>query len=256
MIRLEARALTLAVGDRVLCRDLSLAFSASENWAVLGANGSGKTTLLHTLAGLRVPRIGEVFLDGTDIRHWPGRARALRVGLLFQDYPTTFPAAVLDTVLTGRHPHLGRFAFEGEDDTRCARAALAELEMLPFETRLVPTLSGGERRRVEIAAVLAQDAPICLWDEPANHLDLRHQTQVLHKLAARTARPEHLNVFALHDVNAAARLCSHALLLLPGGEWRAGTAREVLTPAMLERMYGCSFREAFVDGTERYYFPV
>ncbi|MFL6646841.1 MAG: ABC transporter ATP-binding protein [Sulfurifustaceae bacterium] len=255
-MRLETRALTLAAGGRILCRDLSLGFNAAENWAILGANGSGKTTLLHTLAGLRDPQAGSVLLDGVDIRSFPDRARALRIGLLFQDYPTTFPVTVLDTVLTGRHPHLGRFASEGETDVRCARDALAQVEMSPFETRLVPTLSGGERRRVEIAAVLAQDAPLCLWDEPTNHLDLRHQVQVLRRLVARAARPGHLNLFALHDINAAARSCRHALLLFPGGAWQAGPVREVLTCAALERMYGCRFRETVVDGNERFYFPV
>lgn len=255
MIRLETRGLTLAAGARLLCRELSLIFNAGENWAILGANGSGKTTLLHTLAGLRAPHDGAVLLDGADIRRWPHRARAQRIAVLFQDYPTTFPVTALDTALTGRHPHLGRFAFEGENDTRRARDALAEVEMSSFETRLVPTLSGGERRRVEIAAVLAQDAPVCLWDEPTNHLDLRHQAQALRKLAARALRPGHLNLFTLHDINAALRFCSHALLLLPDGAWRAGAAGEILTCAALEQMYGCPFRQTLLDGNERYFFP-
>ncbi len=254
MIRLETRALTLAAGNRVLCRDLSIQFRAGENWAILGANGSGKTTLLHTLAGLHPPHAGSLTLDGAELRTWPARQRALRIGLLFQDYPPAFPTTALELVLTGRHPHLGRWAFEGEDDIGCAREALAQMALESFDDRLLSTLSGGERRRVEVAALLAQDAPICLWDEPTNHLDLRYRTQVLRRLCARRSRPGHLNLFVLHDVNVAWQLCDRALLLLPDGSTSAGPIPEIITPSLLERVYGCDFRE-LTSGSERYYVP-
>lgn len=254
MIRLETRALTLAAGGRTFCRELSVAFETGQNWAILGANGSGKTTLLYTLAGLRPPDAGSVLLDGRDVRLWTARRRALQIGLLFQDYTLAFPATVLETVLTGRHPHLGRWRFEGDDDLARAHEALDQVALRSFATRLLPTLSGGERRRAEIAAVLAQDAPICLWDEPDNHLDLRHRSVILRKLAARAVRPAHLNLFVLHDVNAARQVCSHALLLLPHGDTHAGPITEVLTRETLERAFECTFHE-IAEGDDRYYFP-
>jgi iron complex transport system ATP-binding protein len=254
MIRLETHALTLAVGDRVLCRNLSTAFGAGENWAILGANGSGKTTLLHTLAGVRPAAPGAVRLDGRDMHEWPARARARTLGLLFQDYTLAFPASVLETVLTGRHPHRGRWALEGEDDRAIARAALTAVGLGGFETRLVTTLSGGERRRVEIAALLAQDPPIGLWDEPANHLDLRHQSDILRTLARRAHRRGGLNLFVLHDVNAARRFASHVLLLFPDGTVTAGPV-DVLTCPTLERVYGCAFQEVANDYC-RYFVPI
>jgi iron complex transport system ATP-binding protein len=254
MIRLETRAVTLEIDGRILCRDLSIQFGAGENWAILGANGSGKTTLLHALAGLRSPDAGSVLLDGTELRAWPARQRALRIALLFQDYPLAFPTTALELVLTGRHPHLGRWAFEGEDDVGRAREALAQMELESVGDRLLSTLSGGERRRVEIAALLAQDAPICLWDEPTNHLDLRYRTQVLRQLCARHSRPGHVNLFVLHDVNAARQLCDRALLLLPDGRTLAGTTSEIITSHLLEQVYGCDFRE-LTNGNERYYVP-
>lgn len=237
-----------------MCRELSIAFQTGQNWAILGANGSGKTTLLYTLAGLRAPDAGLVLLDGRDVRMWPARRRALQIGLLFQDYILAFPATVFETVLTGRHPHLGRWKLEGDDDHERANEALDQVALAAFATRLLPTLSGGERRRAEIAAVLAQDAPICLWDEPSNHLDLRYRSDILRKLAARALRPAHLNLFVLHDVNAARQVCSHALLLLPDGDTRAGPIAEVLTREMLERAFACKFHE-LAAGDDRYYFP-
>lgn len=252
MNRVALRNVTLEVGDRVLCRDLSLDINAGENWAILGANGSGKTTLLHAIAGLTAPARGSILLDGRDLRSWPGRERARQIGLLFQDYGLIFPTTVLETVLTGRHPHLSRWAFEDDEDIRRAKDALHEVGLTGFEERLVSTLSGGERRRMEIAALLAQDAPVCLWDEPANHLDLRHRGEILRKLTARTARPGHLNIVVLHDVNAAWQLCTHALLLFADGATASGRMSEILTPDALQRLYGCAFR-VLVEQNERYF---
>lgn len=252
MALLHTRNLSLAVAGRTLCRRLDVDFEGGQNWAILGANGSGKTTLLHTLAGLRAPDEGEIRLDGTDIRALPHRRRARRLGVLFQDFEATFPATVLETVLTGRYPHLERWQWEGAEDRRAAEAALETVGLAGCAHRPLTTLSGGERRRVEIAALLAQDAPICLLDEPTNHLDLHHQVRILEQLAARARRPEHLNIFVLHDVNLAARFATHGILLFDDGEYLRGTLPKTLTRPNLERLYRCPLREIRADGVSWY----
>jgi len=214
---LRTDRLTLRVADRTLCDRLDVDFNAGENWVILGANGSGKTTLLHALAGLRAPDQGGVMLDDIPVRDTPHRRRARRMGMLFQDFESAFPATALETVLTGRYPRLERWQWESTEDYRAAEAALEAVELAGFAQRPLATLSGGERRRVEIAALLAQDAPICLLDEPTNHLDLRHQVRILEMLAGRVHRPGHLNIFVLHDINLAARFVTHGILLFDDG---------------------------------------
>ena len=250
---LEARGLGLDAGDRRLCTGLDLAMGSGETWAILGANGSGKTTLLHALAGLRAPDRGSVLLEGRDLRSLRPRAVARRRGLLLQDPEPGLAADVMQTVLTGRHPHLRAWGWETAADYRIAAAALAAMDLGAFAARPLATLSGGERRRVEIAALLAQDPPVCLLDEPTNHLDLRHQMQVLGLFAARSRRPGHLTVMVLHDVNLATRFCSHGLLLTAGG-YRQGRLDEILDTAVLEQIYGCSFRLAGSAG-DRMFIP-
>jgi len=251
---LELRHVTLAVAGRTLCRDLSARLEAGQNWVILGANGSGKTTLLHALAGLRAPESGAVYLDDQPLAAISYRERARRLGVLLQDYETGLPATALEVALSGRHPHLGRWQWEGEDDRALARTALAALDLDGFEGRALGTLSGGERRRVEIAALLAQDAPLCLLDEPTNHLDLQHQVRVLAQLTARAQRPGHLNVMVLHDINLAARFGSHAILLYGDGTAQAGPLAEVFTCERLERLYRCTIR-ALEDNGRRWYLP-
>ncbi|BAV33325.1 ABC transporter [Sulfuricaulis limicola] len=245
---LHAQNLTLAIAERTLCASLDAELKPGENWVILGANGSGKTTLLHALAGLRVPDAGQIRLDGSEIGGFPPRTRARRIGVLFQEAESEFPATVLETVLTGRYPHLDRWQWEGAQDYRVAEAALEAVGLNGLAQRPLATLSGGERRRVEIAALLAQDAPICLLDEPTNHLDLRHQVQVLELVAGRAHRPGHLNVFVLHDVNLAARFGTHAILLFDHGECRHGPLADMLNRSNLEQMYHCRLREIRDNG--------
>ena len=251
---LRADHLTLAVAGRTLCADLNVGLEPGQNWVILGANGSGKTTLLHALAGLRRPDAGSVSLDGADIGAIPARARARRAGVLFQEAESEFPATVLETVLTGRYPHLGHWQWEGAQDHRIAETALHAVGLGDLARRPLATLSGGERRRVEIAALLAQDTPVCLLDEPTNHLDLRHQVQVLELLAGRARRPGHLNIFVLHDVNLAARFGTHALLLFDRGECRHGPLSDMLNLPNLERLYHCRLRE-IRDNGNRWFLP-
>lgn len=246
---LRVQNLSLTIAERILCANLNVNLEAGENWVILGANGSGKTTLLHTLAGLRAPNAGSVSLDNGEIGAIPARTRARRLGVLFQDVGSEFPATVLETVLTGRYPRLDRWQWESAQDYRVAEAALEAVGLAGLGQRPLATLSGGERRRGEIAALLAQDAPICLLDEPTNHLDLRHQVQVLDLLADRARRPGHLNVFVLHDVNLALRFGTHGILLFDNGEYLHGPLSDMLNRANLERLYHCRLREIRDDGS-------
>lgn len=236
-VLVEAVDLSLSAGPRVLVDALSLPVRRGEVWAVVGPNGSGKTTLLHALAGLRDPDGGLVRLSGRAFADWPpGEAACLR-GLLPQVIGDSFGAGVLELVLIGRHPHLARWAWEGDDDRAIARAALAAVDLAGFETRDVLTLSGGERQRVAIAALLAQDPLALLLDEPLAHLDLHHQLMLMRHLQAQASTRGRGVVFSVHDLNLAARFATHALVLGPRGH-RAGAADAVLTEPVLSEAFG------------------
>ncbi len=235
---LETRDLTVRIGSVRVCTGLSLSLRAGQCWALLGRNGVGKTTLLHVLAGLRAPAGGGIRLDGQALATLPRRAVARRLGLLVQDHHDPFPASVMESVLTGRHPHLGRWQWEGEADRRLAQEALAEVGLAGFATRDVTTLSGGERRRLGLATLYTQAPAIYLLDEPLNHLDLPHQIGVLEGLRRRAREQGAAVLMALHDLTLAARYCDHALLLFGDGETGAGKSEEWLNEAHLTRLLG------------------
>lgn len=250
---LAAHRLSIAIGQRRLIRDLDATFEPGQIWAVLGANGSGKTSLLHTLAGLRAPAAGTVTLDGRTLDAGSSRERARHIALLLQDYDPNFPATVLEIALSGRHPYHKLLAGDDAHDIALARSALAAVGLTGFEARPIATLSGGERRRAEIAAVLAQDTPVRLLDEPANHLDLPYQRAIL-RLCTENARHGTVAIMALHDVNLALRFATHALLLCGDGSHRLGPVSSTITSAALRDVYGCVFHELY-DGQQRYIVP-
>jgi iron complex transport system ATP-binding protein len=251
---LECRGVSVRVPGRELVRDLSFAVRAATMVAVLGRNGAGKSSLLHVLAGLTEPAAGEVRLRARRLDDWPRRELALRRGLLPQASEDPFPGTVLETALVGRHPHLDAWRWEGETDRAVARQCLAAMDLAGLESRDVATLSGGERRRLGIATVLAQDPELFLLDEPIQQLDPQHQFGVLDRFR-RLANEGRSVVLSLHDAGLAARFADEVLLLFADGRWLHGAAADVLDAATVGELYGIELRELrWEDG--RTFVPV
>jgi iron complex transport system ATP-binding protein len=244
---LEAHRLAVAAGGRTLCRDLDVAVHGGQCWAVVGPNGAGKTTLLRTLAGLAPPLEGEVRYAGEPLAALSPRERARRRAMLPQDSIDAFPASVLETVLIGRHPHLNRFAWETEADVDVARHALELFGLSAFAQRDVRTLSGGERRRVALAGLLVQDAPLALLDEPSSHLDIAQQAAALEVLVTSARERGRAVVMVLHELHLATRFCDRAIAI-GGGYACADAASEVLTAKALSELFGRPLAELSAEG--------
>ncbi|MFZ5592703.1 MAG: ABC transporter ATP-binding protein [Pseudomonadota bacterium] len=245
---LQAQGLEVAIAGKRVCRDLDLAIERGQCWGMLGRNGIGKTTLLHTLAGLRAPLAGAIFLEDVILDTLPRHRIAQSIGVLFQHSEDPFPGTVLETALIGRHPYLIAWQWEGVEDRRRAWQALAAVGMEEMMDRQVATLSGGERQRLAIATLLVQEPRLMLLDEPANHLDLCHQITILDLLASQARDEGRALLMIGHDLNLTARYCDHVLLLFGEGETLCGEVAEVLTETNLERLYGCAVRCVEVDG--------
>lgn len=251
---LSAQGLRVEVAGRCVVEQLDFSLAAGERLAILGCNGAGKSTLLSTLAGLRPAARGEVCLGGTPCTALSPRESALRRAWLGQSQTDPFGSTVLETALAGRHPHLGRWQWEGAHDLFLTRNALAAVGLQAMEERQIHTLSGGERQRLAIATLLAQTAPLYLLDEPLSHLDLNHQIAVL-QLFAGTARDCGAGVvMVLHDPGLAHRFCDRALLVQGDGHTLLGPVDEVLTAGRLSQLYGYPLRQ-IEDAGHRCFIP-
>jgi iron complex transport system ATP-binding protein len=204
---------------------------------LLGPNGSGKTTLLRLLAGMLTPLRGQVRLHDQAVASLSRRALARQIAVVPQDTQATFDFSVLDMVLMGRYPHLGPLALEGAEDLRLAREALAATGTADLETRPFSTLSGGERQRVVIAGALAQASDALLLDEPTASLDLGYQLEIAHLLAGLNRERAATIVVSTHDLNLAASICGHVVMLKRGRIIAQGPTADTLTAANVRALY-------------------
>jgi cobalamin transport system ATP-binding protein len=215
---------------------------------VLGPNGSGKTTLLRLLGGLVPAASGRITIDGRDVGQMTRRELARRIAVVPQETRLSFGYSVLEVVLMGRYPHLGPFELESPRDVAIARDALAATGTLALADRPFLTLSGGEKQRAIIAGALAQAADVMLLDEPTAALDPGYQIEIAALLARLNAERGVTIVVATHDLNLAAGLCQHLLLLREGRVLAAGPTGEVLTRESVLALYDVEADVRFHEG--------
>jgi iron complex transport system ATP-binding protein len=250
---LKCDNLTIKIEHRTLVRDLSLNIAGGNFVALLGTNGVGKTLTLQTLAGLRDSGKHVISLNGDDMGELTRRDISLRLGMLLQIHEDTFPLTVQESVMMGRYPHLGMWQWPGRSDYEAAATALRAFDLDGLEERPLAALSGGERERVALAALYVQSPDIWLLDEPMNHLDPRHQLQVLRTMKTVAAGGK-VVIASLHNPAMAIRFADFALLFYGDGDWEYGPANELLEPGRLERVYGTPF-SYFSNDSERLLMP-
>ncbi len=251
---LQTRQLSLRINRKTICRDLNLELRKGEVWGILGANGSGKTTLLHTLGGLYRPDSGEVLLRNDGLHRLPAKLLARSLGILFQDISTSFPQTVWDYCLASRYPHIPFMQNANANDRHIVTQALQTVEMDNMAQSPITHLSGGEKRRLAIAALLAQTPEIYLLDEPTNHLDLRYQIRILDYFRELADTSQAVIMMSLHDANLAQQYCDHVLLLFPDAHVLHGTTADMLTAGNLSRLYQHPVRSLISDKT-LYWMP-
>jgi len=246
--------LTVTINSELICKKLSFNLEPKNIIGVLGRNGVGKSTLLHTLINLHEAQAGNIMLDNKPIQDYPRRALARKIGMLFQESTTEMPATVMETILLGRHPHRLNYWHDSTTEIAKAESVLATLDLSRLRNRQLNTLSGGEKQRASLAALLMQEPSIYLLDEPSNHLDIDFQVRVLDQICDIVAIHQASVVMASHDINLVSRYCDQILLLLGNGEYLFGSSASVLTTDNLERAFGCKVHEGII-GQRKCYIP-
>jgi iron complex transport system ATP-binding protein len=220
-----------------LC-DVSIDIAKGSLTALLGPNGGGKTTLVSLLAGVLMPQRGRVLLDDLDLTRLTRRDIARRIAVVPQETHPAFEYTVMEMVLMGRHPHLGPFALEGPADIEVAGRALDATGTAALADRSYMTLSGGEKQRVIIASALAQLPDVLLLDEPTASLDLSYQLEIASLLGRLNREHGVTMALATHDLNLAAALCTHVVMIRAGSVLAQGPIADVLTTTGIRELYG------------------
>lgn len=233
---LAVAAISLSLGGTRVLDGVSAAFTPGRVTAILGPNGAGKSSLLACLAGLRTPDSGLVSIRGVARQDIDRRDLARRIGFLPQSADVHWDVDVATLVALGRFPWRGRWG-ETPADIAAVAAAMAATDIAQLSTRIVNTLSGGERSRVLLARVLAGTPEWLLADEPLASLDPAHQLDVLDCLRGIAAAGAGV-VVVLHDLNQAARVADDVLLMRNGRIIAFGPPETVLTPELIAVTYG------------------
>lgn len=233
---IEIRALNYSIDGREILSAVSCVFQPGLITGIIGTNGSGKSTLLkHVYRELRAKEA--VFFDGEPVDCVSDRQWARKMAILPQEnMPIPADFSVYDTVIMGRYPHKKLWESYDARDAEIVRDSLRFVELNGMEARRFSSLSGGEKQRVLLARALCQDTPLLVLDEPVNHLDLKHQMELLEILSERRKT----TIIALHNLDLAAMYCDRLILLNRGQIVADGTPQEVLTEQNILNFFGVS----------------
>ena len=232
MSELEFDAVSVSYGKRRVVESFSERVGSGEWLGIVGPNGAGKSSLLRAAAGL-VRCSGQVSVGGTALSPMAGAARAQQVAYVAQDPLIPDDMCVFDYVLLGRTPYVGYFGTESATDREVVADVIDRLRLGAFATRMLGSMSGGERQRAVLARALAQEAPVLLLDEPTSALDIGHQQQALELVTELREHAGLTVVSAMHDLTLAGTYTDRLVLLDEGSVVASGPAVDVLTAERL-----------------------
>lgn len=229
---------TFAIPERTLLHPISLQFEQGKVYGLIGHNGSGKSTLIKLLAKQHRASGGRILFNHQELSQWSSREFAKQVAYLPQYLPQATNLTAKELIAMGRYAWNGLLGSNKQKDHDAIERALVLTHTSQFAEQLVDTLSGGERSRIWLAMLLAQESQFLLLDEPLAALDIAHQVDVM-ELVNKLAHTLNLGVIiVIHDINLAARYCDQLIALHRGQLLAQGNVFEMVTPSKLKQIYG------------------
>jgi len=230
---LTGQNLAKRYGARDVVHDIELDVSQGEVVGVLGPNGAGKTTTFYMLAGIVRPTRGQVLLDGQDITRWPLHKRA-RAGMSYLPQESSIFRKL--TVRQNLQLILEYSGFSRDEQKRTADRLLDELGITRLEGQLAAFLSGGERRRLEIARALIQNPKFILLDEPFAGIDPLAVDDI--QAIIRDLRDKNIGVLISdHNVRETLQICDRAYLVHDGRIILNGSPEEIVADPGARKVY-------------------
>jgi iron complex transport system ATP-binding protein len=249
---LEVRDLSASYGGGDVIRNICFKAEKGESLCVLGPNGGGKSTLLKSIARI-VDYRGSVFINGVDISAMPRKELARKIAFLSQSAQVFFPYTVYETVSMGRYVYsLGFLKALSAEDREVIENIMKKLDIWDGKERMINELSGGALQMVFLARTLAQTPDLIFLDEPSNHLDLKHQIELLTFLKAWVKENDKTLISVFHDINLA-RLFSDTVIVLSNGKTAAyGQIDEVINSGILNEVYGVDIQAFMLKSLDKW----
>ena len=211
---IEASKLSFSYGNKKILNNISFKIFENDRLCIIGPNGSGKTTLLKSLCNI-LDFQGSVLIDNKNIKDIEVYKTVSFMSQISEIY---FDYSVFDTVMLGRYASFKDkiFSMPDKKDKEMVLECLEKLRIIHLKDKSINRLSGGELQKVFLARVFAQNPKIILMDEPANHLDLNSQIELIYNLKEWASKEERCIVAVMHDINNVFNFANKILLLNRG----------------------------------------
>jgi ABC-type cobalamin/Fe3+-siderophores transport system ATPase subunit len=252
MIKLEN--ITSGYNRTEIIKDINIAFEEGSITSIIGKNGCGKTTLLRTASNLLKPFRGKIKIAGKDITGFSSKELAKKISFLPQ-LRSVPNITVYNLVMHGRYPYLGFSRTPQKQDIEFIEKSIEKMGLKKYTNKNVQELSGGQRQKVYIAMVLAQDTDIIFLDEPTTYLDINHQLEILEiikklKLMSKTI------VMVLHDLSSALSYSDKICLMKKGEIAICDTPQAVFESREIDRIFNVLSTQVAAgnDGKKQYVF--
>lgn len=202
---ISLRNVTAGYNKKEVIKNIDITFEKGTITSIIGKNGSGKTTLLKTSSNLLKPIAGDVMLNGRDgwtsIYTLKNNQAAKKISFLPQNKGVP-NISVYNLVMHGRFPYLNFARIPQKNDRMIVDKAIDKMGIEKYKHKNLQELSGGQRQKVYIAMILAQDTDIVFLDEPTTYLDIKHQLEIL-EIISELKKLGKTIVMVLHDLNCA-----------------------------------------------------
>lgn len=259
---LQVEHLFCGYGKSMVAQDVSFFCDIGSCLAILGPNGCGKTTVLRAVAGL-LPYSGRILLNGRDVRTLSRRQLSGQVALLSQvNTQISFSYTVYETVAMGRYlqrrqKKSGGFLWlptpgEKKEEERSVMEALQSVGLAALRDRDITRLSGGQLQRVFLARAFVQNPVALLLDEPANHLDLRHQLDLMELIRTWLSEGNRLAMGVFHDLDMSLAVADQTVFLRDGQVLSFGSTKSVFCSGALEEGFQVDVRKHMTDSLRRW----
>lgn len=233
-MHLHVNRLSVSLSGTDIVQEVTLRVGAGQFVGLIGPNGCGKSTLLKSIYKVIKPRQGSVMLSELDVLRASPKAVAQKLGVVGQFNDLSFDFTVQEMVAMGRTPHKGLLEADNRQDSLIVEEALRRVNLEHYAQRSYNSLSGGEKQRVILARVMAQQPEFLILDEPTNHLDIKYQLQIL-----TIVRNLGIGVLAaLHDLVLSAKYCDYLYVMKKGQVVASGIPEEILTKALIGDVFG------------------
>ncbi len=239
---IEIKNGSFSYNDDPVFEEISFALGRGEILCLFGPNGCGKTTLLDNILGYHKLKSGSILIHGEDISTLGKSEIARRISYVPQVHDKSFPFKVIDIVVMGRTPHIGSMSSPSSEDYNIAEEAIKAVGIEHLKNRIYTTLSGGETQLVILARALAQDTSVIIMDEPASHLDFRHEL-ILLELIAELVKTKKISVLmSTHSPNHAfyfenAGVPAKIALMHNRNIMASGLPGEIISEKNMERIF-------------------